>query len=241
MRELLLIAALPLVACSMSVDNNDGGVAATGGGNARDYAINGFTAVKLTGSDDVDVRIGPAFAIHATGPAKVLDRLKIERDGDTLRVGRKNGTGFSWGSDKGARIAVTMPAIQAAAVTGSGDLTIERAAGDSFKASSTGSGGLSIEALDVKHGEFSLTGSGDINAKGRAATLVMSVTGSGDIDAKGVAASRATVSVLGSGSANATVNGAADVSSLGSGDIDLGAGATYTVKKLGSGEVRCGK
>lgn len=240
MRGLIMLAALPLMACSASASGGDSGVAATGGGSARDFAVAGFTAVELTGSDDVDVKIGPAFAVHATGPSDVLDRLKIERDGDTLKVGRRNNTGFNWGSDKGAKITVTMPAIAGAAVTGSGDLTVERATGESFKASATGSGGLSIAALDVRHGEFSVAGSGDLTAAGQAASLTLSVTGSGNIDARAVKASGATVSVVGSGNATANVQGAAKVSVMGSGDVDLGAAATCTVSKLGSGEVRCG-
>src|SRR3546814_16152435 len=65
--------------------------------------------VDLRGSDDIDVRVGPAFAIQATGPAELLDKLEIVRDGDTLKVGRR-GNSVSWGGDKGRanKIMVTM-------------------------------------------------------------------------------------------------------------------------------------
>lgn len=248
MRGLIMLAVLPLMACSVSVsgagNESDGAGASvsTGGGQAsRDYPVSGFTAVDLTGSDDVDVRIGSSFAVHAEGPSDVLDRLKIERDGDTLKIGRKSGNLITIGRSRDAKITVTMPAISGASATGSGSLRIERAAGDYFKGSATGSGELDIAALAVRNGEFSITGSGDIKASGKADSLNMSVAGSGDIDAKGVQASAATVTVMGSGSVTATVNGSASVKTMGSGDVDLGPGARCAIEKLGSGDVTCGK
>lgn len=238
MRRTIILAALPLAACSVAL--GDAGVAGTGSGSARDFAVSGFTKVALTGSDNVRVRIGPQFAVHAEGPSETLDRLKIERDGDTLEIGRKSTLGFSW-SGHDATVTITMPAIRGASVTGSGDLTIDRATGEHFDGAATGSGNLAIAALDVKNGSFSVTGSGDIEARGKAQSLAMSVTGSGDLRLKGVDAQGATVSVMGSGNAAASVNGAATVNVMGSGDVDLGPKARCSTSKLGSSEVSCGK
>jgi len=234
MRTLILMA-VPLAACSMAVD----GAAASGPVSSRDFPISGFTAVDLAGSDSVQVRVGSAFAVHAEGPEQTLDRLEITRNGDTLKISHKPSFGFHWGG-KGARIVVTMPAIRSARVTGSGDLSVDHVAADSFTASASGSGSLNIGALDVKTGDFSLAGSGDIKASGRATDLSMSVSGSGDIAARGVQVSHARVSVVGSGDVTATVNGTANVHIVGSGDVDLGAGAKCTISKLGSGDVTCG-
>src|SRR3546814_4941522 len=118
MRLLPLLAMLPLIACSGQSDATDaastasaGGdpVAAQGSGTSRSYDVTGFDQVDLRGSDDIDVRVGPAFAIQATGPAELLDKLEIVRDGDTLKVGRR-GNSVSWGGDKGRaiKIMVTM-------------------------------------------------------------------------------------------------------------------------------------
>ncbi|MGL4313199.1 MAG: head GIN domain-containing protein [Sphingomonas sp.] len=237
MRRLIILAALPLAACSAAL--GDAGVAASGSGGVRDFPVSDFTRVSLTGSDDVRVRTGAQFSVHAEGPSETLDLLRIERDGDTLKIGRKPTIGFAWGG-RGATITVTMPAIRGASVTGSGDLTVDHATGDAFDGAATGSGNLSIAALAVKNGSFSVTGSGDVEARGTAQALTLSVTGSGDLRLKGVEAQGATVSVMGSGNAAANVNGAATVSVMGSGDVDLGPKARCTTSKLGSGEVSCG-
>lgn len=238
MRHWTLIAALPLAACSFGSDAK--GVPGTGAGGTRDYAVADFTEVALRGSDDVDVRVGPAFSVKATGPADVLDRLEIDRDGDTLKIGRKQRGMLDWSTRGSARITVTMPSIAAARVAGSGDLTIDRVTGDRFKAGTAGSGSLRIASLAVKAANLDIAGSGNIDAAGRAESLAMSIAGSGDIRADGVTASGATASVAGSGSIKAQVAGDASVEIVGSGDVDLGPKARCTTRKVGSGEVRCG-
>lgn len=238
MRHLILIAMLPLAACSFETDAR--GAPATGSGDARQYAVADFSSVVLRGSDDVEVRIGPTFSVSATGPSAVLDKLVIERDGDTLKIGRRNRTGMNWGSDGHAKVQVTMPRIVAASVAGSGDMTIDRVAGDRFKGSTAGSGNLGIAALAVKAANFDIAGSGGITAAGRAESLALSIAGSGDIDAPGLTASGATASIAGSGNIRAQVAGDASVNIVGSGDVDLGPKARCTTTKMGSGSVRCG-
>ena len=231
MRLIALIAALPLTAiplaaCSFTSGGNDSkpGVTGSGSGTTRSYSVANFTGVELRGSDDVDVRVGTGFSVRAEGPSEELDRLKIEKIGDTLRVGRINGDGFNWGggSHKGVKVFVTMPRIAEASIAGSGNLAVDRVEGQSFSGSSAGSGNLEVAAVNVEAGKFSIAGSGDMKLKGNARKLTINVTGSGDVDAPGLTAQGAEVSVVGSG------------------DVDLGPGARCATSKMGSGEVKCG-
>ncbi|WP_337137645.1 head GIN domain-containing protein [Sphingomonas aquatica] len=239
MRMILLAMMVPLAACSASAQGSTDG--AGSGGTSRTFAERDFTGVELHGSDDVDIKIASAFTIRAEGPAKVLDQLKIERVGDTLRIARKDDDNWSWGNSKSARIYVTMPRIAKARVSGSGDMTIGRAEGASFAASTEGSGNIRIAALNAPSVDLSVAGSGDIEATGQADRLAINIAGSGEVQARGLKAKSANVSIAGSGAAVAEVNGPANVSIMGSGDVDLGAGATCTTNKMGSGDVRCGK
>lgn len=242
MRALILLTAIPLAACSGGgIFGGSSGVSASGSGTSRTFDVADFTGVALRGSDDVDVRLGSGFSVRADGPSDVLDQLKIERDGDTLKIGRKANPSFNWGNRGGARVFVTLPRLSAASIGGSGDMAVDGAVGDAFEASTAGSGSITIANLKVKSADFSIAGSGDIKASGRADTLKMAIAGSGDIDAAGVKAAAADASIAGSGSISADVNGEATVSILGSGDADMGKGATCTTTKLGSGSVTCGK
>ncbi|MBN8808064.1 MAG: DUF2807 domain-containing protein [Sphingomonas sp.] len=234
MRALALIALASLAACSNGSDARSSGT-----GGARTFAVDGFSAVESSGPDDVDVRVGSGFSIRAEGDPKVLDRLEIARNGDTLTVRRKSGLGWSWGGDRGAKVFITMPRITAARLTGSGDMAIDHVEGDGFDAEGTGSGDLTVGSITVQHAAFGLTGSGSITAAGTARTGTMSITGSGDIDAAKLKFGEAKVDVMGSGGVTAIVAGPAKVNVMGSGDVTLTGGAKCTTSKMGSGDISC--
>lgn len=237
MRTILLSALLPLAACGMTGGDDTGGIPGTGTGDARSYAASGFTRVELAGSDDVDVRVGPAFSVRAEGDSDTLDRLKIERDGDRLKIGRRRGGLFESGSVK---VFVTMPALSGASLAGSGDLAVDRAQGETLKASIAGSGNIAFAQVAVGSAEFSIAGSGDIEVAGSTRSLNVSIAGSGNVEGKDLTAEQADVKVAGSGNVTARVKGPARVRALGSGNVDLGPDSRCDTKDAGSGDVRCG-
>jgi len=238
-----LIAVLPLTACSAhSEEDSKPGISASGTGTSRSFAIADFTGVDLRGSDNVDIRVGTGFSVRAEGPSAELDKLKIEKRGDTLRVGRIDGGSFHWGGGdhKSVTVYVTMPRIAEAAIAGSGNMSVDRVDGQSFRGESAGSGDLDVASLNVQASDFSIAGSGGIKLKGSSKHLKIAIAGSGDVDAGGLKAEGADVSIAGSGGVRADVTGPAQVSVMGSGDVDLGSGAKCSTSKMGSGDVHCG-
>ena len=216
---LVATAALSLSACNFANGMSGDVVQPSGQGATRSFQVADFTDVSLRGSDDVEVRTG-AFAVTAEGDSALLDRLEIRKDGNTLRIGRKEGD-WNWGGDKGAKIIVTLPALASADIAGSGDMTIDAAKGD-FSGSVAGSGNMTLASLAGGKADLSIAGSGDIN-----------------VGAAGLKASSADISIAGSGNVRAQVSGAADISLVGSGDVELTGGAKCSVSKMGSGDARC--
>ena len=244
MYPFLAVAALSLAACSATIGGGSGddgqpGIPAQGAGATRTYAVTGFTGIDLRGADDVDVSVGPGFSVRADGDPAVLDRLKIEKVGDTLRVGRVATSGWHW-SGKETKVSITLPALAAVSVAGSGNMTVDHVTGARFAGNGAGSGRLAIAQLTVDDAHFNLAGSGDLKLAGTARQLSVSIAGSGQVEARDLTANSADISVAGSGGLRATVNGPAKVSMLGSGSVDLGSGAQCQTSKLGSGSVHCG-
>ena len=238
MRRLLVLAALPLAACGNHAPGAPG-VPGTGSGTARSYAVAGFTGVDVVGSDDVEVATGTGFSVRARGDPGELDKLRVVKDGATLKVARS--PGFTFGVGRKTEVFVTMPRIASASVSGSGDLIIDHVDGDRFSAATSGSGDISVRAVKVGALSVSSTGSGDVALAGEARSFNAQTNGSGDIDARRLKAETATVSVAGSGDVRADVTGSASVDASGSGDVDLGDAARCTISKAGSGSVRCGR
>ena len=241
MRSFFAAAPLMLAACSFgsASDADTPGIAGQGTGNVRTYAAADFDSIDLRGSDDVDVSVGSGFSVRAEGDPEVLERLRITREGQSLRIDRRKENGFSWGSGS-ATVLVTMPRIAGAKVAGSGDIAIDRAEGARFDGAIAGSGGLKVAALQVDEARVLIAGSGDVEAQGVAQRLEVSIAGSGNLDAQDLKTKAAKVSVAGSGNVRASLDGEGDVRIAGSGNVDLGKDARCTVRANGSGSARCG-
>ncbi len=231
----LLGAALILILSGCGMTEKGQGDATPG---ARSFAVTGFDAVSLDGSDDVEVVTGPAFAVSATGPQAVLDRLNVRVEGTGLKIDRKAESGWNW-SGKGAMIRVTLPVIKAAAVAGSGNMRIDRVENPSFSADVTGSGDMSIAGIKVDSLTAGVMGSGDMTLSGSAAQATVSVAGSGTVDADSFTVTNAMVAVKGSGDASLRVTGQASGSVAGSGSVSIMGTSNCAISKAGSGEVSC--
>lgn len=241
MRHLTLALLIPLAACGngSTTDNGDPGQAPAGTGGTRTYAVTDFSDIEQRGPDNVDVRVGAGFSVRAEGDPNVLDKLKIERVGDALRVSRIKSS-ISLGSSGTANVYVTMPRIGKAGLAGSGDMAVDRVQGTSFDGNVAGSGTLTLGTVAVDEMDVAIAGSGNVAARGSAGVLNISIAGSGDVNGEGLQASEAKIKIAGSGDVRAAVDGAADVTILGSGSVDLGSKARCKVTRVGSGDVRCG-
>jgi putative autotransporter adhesin-like protein len=207
----------------------------------REFPVGPFERIALAGSDDVVVRTGAAPSVRAEGDAEALERVEIEvRDGQ-LRIGSRSRGGWNWfgHSRRGVTVHVTVPSLTEAALTGSGDMRIDRVEGERFGASVTGSGDLRIDAARVRQASFSVTGSGTLRAAGSAGQAQLSLTGSGDMDLAAFETQSADVGVMGSGNARLRATQTASVSLRGSGNVSVAGGARCSVSKSGSGDVHC--
>ena len=241
MRLLPSVMLFSLVACGgpVSADETPGlAGTSTGTGANRSYAVAEFVKVAQAGPDDVDVRVGSGFSVRAEGDESAISQVRIGRDGETLRIGRRSGVG--WSSTGKVKVYVTMPRITAISLAGAGDVTIDRVEGASFNGEIAGAGDLTIGTVAVDALTLSAVGAGDITARGTAGSLKASTTGAGDIDAAGLTVQQAEVDATGAGNVRATVDGEAKVSLMGAGDVTLGPKARCTVTKMGPGTVRCG-
>lgn len=208
----------------------------------QSFAVGPFTAVSLDGSDNVRVIRGPAIAVNASGAQRVLEMLNIRVENNVLKIDRKQGrSSWSWRGDRGAMITVTMPAITAAAVGGSGDMTVDIADGAAFAASVEGSGNLTIASATVKRAALSAQGSGDLVISGTATDATMAAEGSGNIVARNLVSQQATIAVEGSGDVSANVRTRATIAVEGSGNVDVTGTENCTIVKEGSGAARCSR
>lgn len=201
----------------------------------RKFEVNQFEAIHLIGPDSVRVVPGSTISVVASGDPRSVAALAIEVRGNTLRIGRRQGTH----QNEVARVTVTMPVLRATTITGSGGIRIDGVEGPSFTASITGSGSITLADLQVEAARFDLSGSGSIVANGNARAVAIDLGGSGSVDTRGLATPTVTVDLGGSGSVAAAASRTAMIRAGGSGDVWVSGGARCGVGKSGSGTIRC--
>jgi putative autotransporter adhesin-like protein len=216
---------------------------ADGGSNvSRNYQVGNFQQIEVAGPYDVEVRTGSAASVSAKGGEKLLDKTTVEVDGDKLVIRPERSHSFfnfGWSTHGKASFVVTVPALSAATIAGSGDIRVDKVQGKSFEGVVAGSGGLDVAALDVQQLKLAIAGSGGVKGAGKAQSAKYDIAGSGDIDAGTVQTQDLKVSIAGSGGVKAHSSGNADVSIMGSGDVEVTGGAKCKISKAGSGDVRC--
>jgi hypothetical protein len=242
--RLLSLLALPLIATvAIAADTADRGPGLPGErqGDATAYRVADFDKVGFGLAGEIDVRVGPAWSVRATGPAEAFANLRVTRDNGSLHIMRRfDDLDRDRQLERQVRFVVTLPRLSSVGLGGSGRMTVDRVQGGTFEAALGGSGNMALGSLQVDRAEISLGGSGSITAAGSARSLKVSMGGSGSLLAAGLRASSADVSAAGSGGIRATVDGPAQVSVVGSGTIDLGRGARCSVSRMGKAQVRCG-
>lgn len=236
---ILLATALgmALAACSAGARESDGENRTA----RRDFQVGEFRSVSLTGSPDVVVTVGGAPSVRAEGDSRLVERLDIRVENGDLKIGYREGSSwsFGWSRDRHATVHVTVPALEAAALTGSGDIRIDRVQAERFSAALTGSGDIEIGQIRAREAAFALSGSGSIRAAGAAQSSDIDLAGSGDIDLGRLEIADAAVSLAGSGDVTARAMRTARVSLMGSGDVTITGPARCQIEKRGPGDVRC--
>lgn len=205
----------------------------------RKFTVTGFNEIEVAGPFDVVVNVGKAQSVRAVGDSGDLDRLKVEVAGNELRIGTKERRWMDWSDSDPITIYVTVPALNAVSLAGSGDVQVDRVKADAFVGSIAGSGDLTIASLAAGNARLSIAGSGDLTASGSCRTAEVSIAGSGDVNIGRLRCQSLSARVAGSGDiiANATQN--AKLTVMGSGAITVSGGAKCDVSKMGSGSARC--
>ena len=157
-----------------------------------------FSAVELTGSNLIFVRVGAQQSVAVHAHVNMLDRVATRVRGGTLVVADAP----SLHTTKGPiSVSVTVPTLRS--------LTIAR----------TGSGIVAVTGVDAPSLTVTLAGSGVVRATGSVTRLNVSLGGSGDAELGHLVARSARAVVSGSGRIDVTATSSLDASVSGSGAI----------------------
>ncbi|HAV79487.1 MAG TPA: DUF2807 domain-containing protein, partial [Erythrobacter sp.] len=111
--------------------------------------------------------------------------------------------------------------------------------GETGRAAVSGSGELAIERVRVGRLAAKIAGSGDMRLAGRAAFMQVQIAGSGDLSGEAMQVTDAELAIAGSGDTRLQASGRVSASIVGSGNAAVTGTRDCTQNRMGSGRLTC--
>ena len=127
----------------------------------QSFSFTDFDGIDASAGVDVVLQQG-AYDIRAEGSERALERLEIKKRGDTLHIGRKSRSGWSWGSSDKVTVTVSAPDYSAISASSGSDVA-----------------GANLQFSDVA---VSVSSGADIELAGSCDALTVSVSSGSNFD-----------------------------------------------------------
>lgn len=234
MNRLALLLALPSAV-----------IAAPANAVERKLLVASFESILVIGDIDVTVETGKPVSAKASGDKRVLDSLKLERTGTTLRIRvldllnddkRKPIT-------EPLRVTLTTPEIRNVVLSGNGRIGISAIKQPhAAKIAIAGNGKVTIGNVTADQFTADIDGNGQIDLGGGAVRDGrVTVIGAGEYRGARLLARKLRLEHNGNATSTATVLEGTDIYNRGSGNIDIGGPGSCFIKLAGRATIRCTK
>lgn len=205
------------------------------------FSIGNYDELIVEGDVIVNLETGKAPSAKAQGPGDKLGALRVERQGNVLRI---RSVGLQSGqSDKGpVTIAVTGRDIKRLALIGSGRINATALTADTTRIELRGSGSIDVASLKAFRFVSMIAGNGRLNiAKAEVVNTELAIDGSANFISAGFVTQNLKLVHNGPASTLMTVSNNAEINNTGAGSITIEGNGTCNVRKAGSATINCKK
>lgn len=213
--------------------------------------------VKLGGIIDLHIKQGATPSLTIIGDKRLIDKVSVVQQGDTLSIDTESRWQFSGNSHVGLRAELTLPNLTAIESHGVGASDVKGFSGNEIQVTLDGAGAIAVNSnyrnvvarlggvgsmtlnsADADQVDLSLRGAGAINVNGNTKLLRADLGGVGSLDAKKLTADKVVLDMSGLGGATVYARNSANVklSGLGSATV-FGNPASRTADAHGLGSV----
>ena len=205
----------------------------------RNFGIQDFDRIRVTGPFKVQLVTGVAPFAKATGGMDSIDDVSIDVEGRTLVV-HQNASG--WSSFPGASsglvtISIGTHDLSAAWLNGSGSLSIDRVKAPSFEITVQGAGSASIGTIAVDTLKVGISGSGSVTMAGSALQLSANLFGASTFDGSALQSKDATVGAQGTAVLKLTATDAVKIDAEGPVTLTFSGNPACTLRSQGPADV----
>ena len=211
----------------------------------RKLLIASFENIVVVGDITVVVETGKAPSARASGDRRVLDSLKLERTGTTLRVrlqdvvNNEKGIPFT----EPLLVTITNREVRDIVMSGNGKLSVSEIKQiDGSRILINGGGELNIGRVLADRFTVNVAGNGKLNVNGGAVRdSRVTITGGGEYQGANLTTRKLRIEHNGNATTLATVTEDAEIFNSGSGSITIGGRGTCFIKKAGAAAINCAK
>ncbi len=211
----------------------------------RKLLVASFENIVVIGDIDVTVETGKPVSAKSSGDRRVLDSLKLERTGTTLRIRvldllnddkRKPVT-------EPLRVTLTTPVIQNVVLSGNGRISVSAIKQpDTAKIAILGNGKVTVGNLIADKLTADIDGNGQIDLGGGAVRDGrVTIVGAGEFGGPKLLMRKLRLEHNGNGKSSATVAEGTEITNRGSGNIDIGGAGSCFIKLAGRAAINCTK
>lgn len=205
------------------------------------FSIGNYDELIVEGDIIVNLETGKAPSAKAQGPRDKLGALRVERQGNVLRI--RSVALQSGQSDKGpVTIAVTGRNIKRLALIGSGRINANALDADTTRIELRGSGSIDVASLRAFRLVSMIAGNGRLNiTKAVVVNTELAIDGSANFISAGFVTQNLKLVHNGPASTLMTVSNNAEINNTGAGSITIEGNGTCNVRKAGSATINCKK
>ena len=211
----------------------------------RKILVASFENIQVIGDIKVQVQTGKAPSARAKGDKRVLDALKLERVGMTLRVRLQGALNNAKGvpMTQPLEVMLSTQAVKDATVSGNGTLQIsEVKQQDAVRMLVAGNGSILVDRLLTDQFSAAIDGNGRIDIKGgNVREGRVTLNGTGNFDAANVPMRTLRLEHIGNGASSVNVGEEANIFNRGTGTINVGGSGSCFVKQAGSAAINCAR
>lgn len=199
------------------------------------YAVGGFTAVSIGSAFTADITRGDAWHVQVTADSAILPHVKVEQDGDTLRVELERIVRLNV---MNMHVAITMPELTSLTAAGASDVKI---GGFAHTAQMTISAAGASKIAGAVHADtlaLKASGASKITLQGAADRLTLQASGASLAHLEELSTAAAEITLSGASSADVTASERIDLVAGGGSELRYGGGAQINSKVSGGSSAR---
>lgn len=225
----LLFITYTFTGCKEEVVRGKGSITAEG------RTLQQFDKVIIDITADVTIEIGKSHAVEVKAQSNLMEHIKTEVTGNTLRIYNE---GMIFNSSD-IDIIVQVPSLTMLELKGAADVrTTGDIKGTDFKLQVLGASEIDIDELHVDNLDVKLSGASELHInRGVAGKAKYKVTGAGEIRAEGLETKEVAARVSGAGEMSLFVTEKLDADITGAGEIDYRGHPQITSDITGAGEL----